>query len=84
MLDGDTCCSPQCKCRFICDKDQSRDSHFSRQAQYLVTLEVSPVAPRNVNDVSYVAMINHESHFSWQAHYLVTLEGESCCSAQCK
>ena len=26
-----------------------------------------PVAPRIVNDVSYVTDITHESHFSWQA-----------------
>ena len=32
------------------------------------------VAPRIVNDVSYVAAINHENHFSWQAQYLVILE----------
>ena len=36
-----------------------------------------PVAPRIVNDVSYVMKINHESHFSWQAQqaqYLVMSE----------
>ena len=27
---------------------------------------VMPVAPRIVNDVSYVTGINHESHFAWQ------------------
>ena len=43
-----------------------------------------PVAPRIVNDVSYVAGINHESHFAWQAQYLETLEGDACCSAHCK
>ena len=32
------------------------------------------VAPRIVNDVSYVTRINHESHFSWQAQYLVILQ----------
>ena len=42
-----------------------------------------PVAPRIVNDVSYVRNINHESHLSWQAQYLARLEGESCCSAHC-
>ena len=26
-----------------------------------------PVAPRIVNDVSYVTGINHESHFTWHA-----------------
>ena len=31
------------------------------------------VAPRIVNDVSYVTDINHE-HFSWQVQYLVILE----------
>ncbi len=34
-----------------------------------------PVAPRIVNDVSYVMRINHEIHFQWQAQYLVMLEG---------
>ena len=43
-----------------------------------------PVAPRIVNDVSYVMDINHESHFTWQAQYLVTFEDEFCCSAHCK
>ena len=43
-----------------------------------------PVAPRIVNDVSYVMWINHEIHFAWQAHSLVRLEGVDCCSAHCK
>ena len=42
------------------------------------------VAPRIVNDVSYVMRINHEIHFAWQAQYLVRLEGVDCCSAYCK
>ena len=40
-----------------------------------------PVAPRIVNDVSYVTDI---THFAWQVQYLVTLEDESFCSAHCK
>ena len=43
-----------------------------------------PVAPRIVNDVSYVMRINHEIHFAWQAQYLVRLEVDACCSAPCK
>ena len=35
---------------------------------------MSPVAPRIVNDISYVKRINDASHFSWQAQYLVILE----------
>ena len=31
------------------------------------------VAPRIVNDVSYVTRINDASHFTWQEQYLVTL-----------
>ena len=27
------------------------------------------VAPRIVNNVSFVSRINHEIHFSWQAQY---------------
>ena len=52
---------------------------------------MSPVAPRIVNDVSYVTRINDASHFSWQAQHLVRLEGDACyprivndCSAHCK
>ena len=45
---------------------------------------MSAVAPRIVNDVSYVSRINHACHFAWQAQYLVRLEYESCCSAHCK
>ena len=37
-----------------------------------------PVAPRIVNDVSYVMQINHDSHFSWQVQHLVRCEGDAC------
>ena len=40
------------------------------------------VAPRIVNNVSFVSRINHEIHFSWQAQYLVSLD--TCYSAHCK
>ena len=30
------------------------------------------LAPRILNDVSYVRRINHEIHVAWQAQYLVT------------
>ena len=43
-----------------------------------------PVAPRIVNDVSYVTDITHESYFALQVQYLVMLDWESCCSAHCK
>ena len=33
-----------------------------------------PVAPRIVNDVSYVMRINHDIPFAWQAQYLVKLQ----------
>ena len=45
---------------------------------------MTPVAPRIVNDVSYVRTIKHASHFAWQARYLVRLEGDTCCSGHCK
>ena len=32
------------------------------------------LAPRILNDVSYVTRINREIHFAWQAQYLVKLE----------
>ena len=43
-----------------------------------------PVAPRIVNDVSYVKTINDAHHFSWQGQHLVRLEGDACCSAHGK
>ena len=45
---------------------------------------MSAVAPRIVNDVSYVSKIKHACHFAWQAQYLVRLEGECRCSAHGK
>ena len=33
------------------------------------------VAPRIVNDVSFVMRINHEIHFAWQAHYFGEVGG---------
>ena len=42
------------------------------------------VAPRIVNDVSYVTTINDAHHFSWQGQYLVRLAVDACCSAHCK
>ena len=45
---------------------------------------MTPVAPRIVNDVSYVTRTSHENHFSWQAQYLVSLDNDTCCSAHCK
>ena len=42
---------------------------------------MTPVAPRIVNDVSYVTRMHHENHFSWQAQYLVRLDNDTCCSA---
>ena len=42
------------------------------------------LAPRIVNDVSYVRSYYHESDFAWQAQVLLQLEGDSGCSADCK
>ena len=46
---------------------------ISWQAQYLLQ-RLTLLAPRILNDVSYVTRINHEMHFAWQAQYLVKLE----------
>ena len=40
------------------------------------------LAPRILNDVSYVTRINHEIHFAWQAQYLVKLECDFSWQAQ--
>ena len=42
------------------------------------------VAPRILNDVSYVRRINHEIHFAWQVHYLVSFEVDFACYAHSK
>ena len=42
------------------------------------------VAPRIVNDVSIVMLINHKVHVAWQAQYFVRLEGVDCWFAYCK
>ena len=43
---------------------------------------MTPIAPRIVNDVSYVTLINHEIHFLWQAQYLAKLERHFSWQAQ--
>ena len=45
---------------------------------------MTPVAPRTVNDVSYVMRTKYVSLFSFQAQYLVRLDRDTCCSAQCE
>ena len=42
------------------------------------------LAPRILNDVSYVTRINHEMHFAWQAQYLVRFEVDFACSTHSK
>ena len=42
------------------------------------------LAPRILNDVSYVTRINHEIQFAWQAQYLVRFEVDFACSAHSK
>ena len=48
--------------------------HLAWQARYLVSLRVTYVAPRIVNDVSYVTRIKRASHSVWQAQYLVKVK----------
>ena len=54
---------------------------ISWQAQYLLQ-RLTLLAPRILNDVSYVTRINHEMHFAWQAQYLVKLECDFSWQAQ--
>ena len=51
---------------------------FRGRASIWRSWRLTLVAPRIVNDVSFVTRINHEIHFSWQAQYLVMLEGNLC------
>ena len=69
---------------FSANLSQILEGHFSWQAQYLVRLEATYVAPRIVNSVSCVKRIQHEIHFSWQAQYLVRLGDVACRTAHCK
>ena len=45
---------------------------------------MTPVAPRIVNEVSYVMMIKKVSLSAWQAQYLVRLDRDTCWSAHSK
>ena len=45
---------------------------------------MTAVAPRIVNDVSYVTTIKHASHSAWQVQYLVRFDRDTYCSAHCK
>ena len=45
---------------------------------------MTPVAPRIVNEVSYLMRTKYASHSVWQEQYLVRLDGDTCCSAHCK
>ena len=40
------------------------------------------LAPRIVNDISYVTRITHAMHFAWRAQYLVKLQGGFSWQAQ--
>ena len=45
---------------------------------------MTPVAPRIVNDVSYVMRTKYVSLSARQVQYLVRLDCDTCCSAHCK
>ena len=45
---------------------------------------MTPVAPRTVNDVSYVMRTKYASLSARQAQHLVRLDRDTCCSAHCK
>ena len=53
-------CSARCTGRFTCDEDRSCESFFCGRSSVRWRWRVTPVAPRNVNDVSCVESINHE------------------------
>ena len=84
MLEGNFCCSAQCKRRFMWP-GSIIESPFSWQAQYLVMLEGNLCCSAQFkNDTSRGTRINHENPFSRQTQYLMMLECNLCCSAQCK
>ena len=45
---------------------------------------MTPVAPRNVNNISYLIRTKYVSLSVWQVQYLVRLDGDTCCSVHCK
>ena len=45
---------------------------------------MTPVAPRIVNEVSYVMRTKYVSLSALQGQYLVRLDRDTCCSAHCK
>ena len=79
--------SPHWKWRFNCFQTFSKkfgNGILCGRRSIWWGLRVTPVAPRIVNDVSYVRTIKQSSHFVWQAQYLVRLDGDTYCSAHCK
>ena len=52
------------------------NSEFRGRRSIWCSWRVTLVAPRIVNNVSYVTLLNHEIHFSWQVQYLVKLEDD--------
>ena len=70
----------QCKC---CFSRFRQISFMFRNVIFHNSWKVTPVAPRNAHDVSYVARIKHVSHFAWQGQHLVTLECFFCGMLEC-
>ena len=57
-LEGDTCCSAYCKSGFICDEDSACE-FFCVTGTVFGEVGGTTVAPRIVNQVSYVMRIQH-------------------------
>ena len=78
----DFACSAHSKWRFICDADPRIRFILRGRRSIWWRWRVTLVAPRILNDVSYVRRINHEMHFAWQAQYLVKLDCHFSLQAQ--
>ena len=81
-LEVDFACSAHWKWRFIWGADQSWDSILRGRRSICWGSRLTLLAPRILNDVSYVTRINHEMHFAWQAQYLLKLECDFSWQAQ--
>ena len=94
---GSSRIAAHCKCRFNVFGKFLLECNFAWAGA--VYLMVSAVAPRTLNDVSYVTggsimrvivrarrniFCSCRMTVLWQAHYLVTLDGACCCSAHCQ
>ena len=83
-LEVDIACSAHWKWSFIWDAGSNMRFILRGRRSICWGWRLTLLAPRILNDVSYVTRINHEMHFAWHAQYLVRFEVDFACSAHSK